>query len=144
MPYSNVIVGYPSTMRFYSDYRLKDFNNLGTDTELIKEKLMENGAVAVSYSCFNSNYKYADDYVSYYDDGFSAADHDDHSNLAHVVAIIGWNDNFSKENFIEGCQPKNDGAWLCKNSWGDTWGSSSDGGYFWMSYETMNTFFLSL
>lgn len=138
LPYSDVAVGYPSTMRFHSDYRLKDFNNLSDDTELIKDRILENGAVAVVYSCFNSNYKYSDDYTSYYDNGFNAIDPDDHSNLGHVVSIIGWDDSFSRENFLEECQPQNDGAWLCKNSWGDNWGTN---GYFWMSYETTNMSF---
>ena len=36
----------------------------------------------------------------------------------HGVAIIGWNDNYPKTNFVEGNQPKNNGAWIIKNSWG--------------------------
>ena len=50
----------------------------------------------------------------------------------HAVSIVGWDDNFSKENFPESCRPKNDGAYLVLNSWGETWG---DNGYFWVSYE---------
>lgn len=36
----------------------------------------------------------------------------------HAVLIVGWDDNYPKENFIEGHQPPEDGAWLVKNSWG--------------------------
>lgn len=138
MPYGDWSVGYPSSMRFYSDYRLKDYSVFGNDTELIKDKIIENGAVTSLFSCFQSNYIYADDYVSYYDNGSALINNND---LSHVVAIVGWDDNFSKEKFHEGCQPENDGAWLCKNSWGDEWGSANDAGYFWMSYETKNTLF---
>jgi C1A family cysteine protease len=47
----------------------------------------------------------------------------------HAVAVVGWDDNFSKKNF--GIPPKGNGAYLVKNSWGTGWGN---GGYFWMSY----------
>lgn len=36
----------------------------------------------------------------------------------HEVAIIGWDDNYSTENFVEGNRPTNNGAWIIKNSWG--------------------------
>lgn len=53
-------------------------------------------------------------------------------NLDHAVSIIGWDDNFSKENFPINNRPSSDGAYLALNSWGDTWG---DNGCFWISYE---------
>lgn len=49
----------------------------------------------------------------------------------HAVSIVGWDDNYSKDNFIT--KPEHDGAWIALNSWGDTWG---DSGYFYISYET--------
>ena len=39
--------------------------------------------------------------------------------MDHAVSIIGWDDEFKKEDFAEKHQPKKDGAWIVKNSWGD-------------------------
>ena len=53
---------------------------------------------------------------------------------SHVVNIIGWDDNFSKDNFTTSGsnKPLNNGAWLAVNSWGSNWGND---GCFWISYE---------
>ena len=48
----------------------------------------------------------------------------------HDVVIIGWDDDYPKEKFASA--PESDGAFLCINSWGETFG---DGGFFHVSYE---------
>lgn len=51
----------------------------------------------------------------------------------HEVVIIGWDDNYSKNNFsvpLEG-----DGAFICQNSWGSEFG---DRGVFYVSYYDTN------
>ena len=47
----------------------------------------------------------------------------------HAVTIVGYDDNYSAENFL--IRPPYDGAWLIKNSWGLNRG---DYGYYWVSY----------
>jgi C1A family cysteine protease len=52
----------------------------------------------------------------------------------HEVLIVGWDDDYPAENFALSSQhatPAGNGAWLCRNSYGDSWKSD---GYFWVSY----------
>lgn len=46
--------------------------------------------------------------------------------------IIGWDDDYSADNFTGSDTPSSNGAWLVKNSYGT---SAGDNGYFWLSYE---------
>ena len=95
-----------------------DFNKT---TELIKHALINYGAVDISY-CAESN-------EPYYNSTNHAFYINETMEYNHLVAIVGWDDNFSKDNFI--ITPPSDGAWIVRNSWGEEWG---DNGYFYMSY----------
>lgn len=94
--------------------------NTSADTEYIKQSIMNYGAVCISY------YSGA----QYYNPGTAAQYCPVNSGTNHAVLVIGWDDEYGKENFKD--IPSGDGAWLVKNSWGETWG---DQGYFWLSYE---------
>lgn len=50
----------------------------------------------------------------------------------HAITIVGWDDNFSKDNFKENNKPVHNGAYIVLNSWGETFG---DNGYFYISYD---------
>lgn len=39
--------------------------------------------------------------------------------INHGISIIGWDDNYAIENFNENHRPKNPGAWIIRNSWGE-------------------------
>lgn len=81
--------------------------------------------------------------LTYYDDekflsadGMSYYDPVHENDVNHAVSIVGWDDNYSKENFGLH-KPQKDGAWIAKNSWGEAFG---DKGYFYISYENKACF----
>lgn len=51
----------------------------------------------------------------------------------HDVIIIGWDDNYPKENFS--VELEGDGAFICQNSWGESFGED---GVFYVSYYDTN------
>ena len=124
--------GYVEALRYYSDYRLKDYSQIPEDINLIKQRIIDKGAVFYGYKSFLDNYYETEDGKwSYADNGTSI--YGEETVGGHAVTIIGWDDNFSKDNFHPETGVKNDGAWLCKNSWGEEWGED---GYFYVSYDS--------
>ena len=100
------------------------------DDNKIKSAIYKYGGVETSIYLempYGESYSvyYNPDTASYYYDGYEEPNHD--------LVIVGWNDNYPKENFA--LKPSSDGAYICKNSWGESFG---DGGYFYISYEDVN------
>lgn len=100
------------------------------DTELIKKTIMDSGAVTANFAVNSKGY--SKNYNSYY------LGKKNNNIYGHTVSVVGWDDNYSKENFDGSYTPTNNGAWLCKNSWGSN--INSIGGYLWISYEDVYIF----
>lgn len=119
--YVTQTVSFPSITK-----SMKNSSSKKTTVEMIRKMIKEHivnygsiGTVIASgdYENYNGNYVMNNNSSTVYD---------------HAVSIVGWDDNFPKENFPERIRPSKNGAYLVLNSWGDAWGND---GYFWISYE---------
>lgn len=94
-----------------------------TNNTAIKEAIMKYGAV-YSLMTFQDSYYNSNTYSYYYKGN---------GDYNHAICIVGWDDNYSKSNFIG--NPPGNGAFIIRNSWGSDWG---DNGYFYVSYYDKN------
>ncbi len=85
-----------------------------TNIDIIKKRVWSEGAVATCM-CYSAGF-------------ISGTNHYQPPSNAllpnHSITIVGWDDD-------KVTQAPEKGAWLCKNSWGPSWGEY---GYFWISY----------
>ena len=107
----------------HSKFHIQDILSLSrssyVDNDDIKKAILKYGAVASGL--YDNDYYLNKDKASYYYNGNKATN--------HAVVIVGWDDSYSRYNFNN--VPQGNGAWICKNSWGENWGKD---GYFYVSY----------
>jgi C1A family cysteine protease len=87
--------------------------------DTVKAALVNYGALDTAMYWTSGSFSGAN--VAYYYSGTASANHE--------IDIVGWDDTYSLANFNSA--PPGDGAFLCRNSWGTSWGAA---GYFWVSY----------
>lgn len=120
-----------STAKFEKNYYYDDeghyhppsgyyFDAGAADT--VKEMIEKYGAVTSRARISNLNSKTGACYSSSYEGAM-----DD-------VTIVGWDDTYSKENFLSECRPEQDGAWIVKCSREDF----AQEGYIYLSYYDYN------
>ncbi len=124
----------PQEDSYDTEYHVKDVYFYDYSVDNVKRAILEHGAV-VSGIFLEEEYWNLDN-ASYYCT-------EDTGN--HAVAIVGWDDSYSRDNFNEYCRPENDGAWIVRNSYGDaeSYEDYDDGydysylkdGYIYVSYE---------
>ena len=109
---------FHDTLKFGNKY-LGDEN-----INLVKQAIIDHGAVFCIFRWNPNSVCYNDSQDAFYTD--------ESSRYGHAVLLVGWNDDYPRENFNPLKQPSKNGAWLVRNSEGV---NKNDNGYFWMSYE---------
>lgn len=122
-PYSPYDFSSPDYVRpvkeLESAMYIPDVRN-ANDTATLKRAIIQYGA---AYTTVNGNEAFTNFYtMGHFNNGNGWGN--------HAVTIIGWDDNYSANNF--NIRAPGDGAWLVKNSWGGQWGNM--GGYYYVSY----------
>jgi len=117
--YDGVFVSGLSPVRHVQDVFFLPDRTGANDNDTIKTALSDYGAVFTAMEWVDASYS-STTHAFYYNGGASGN---------HAVAIVGWDDSYSRTNFAT--QPAGDGAFIVRNSWGSGWG---DGGYFYVSY----------
>ena len=113
-----------------------------SDRDAVKRALMEYGSAFFGYY-FNSTYNTTDSTGAYCCIQDGADDGSYKYGANHGVTLVGWDDNYSRNNFLERSRPSSDGAWIIKNSWGTTGNNAAytKNGYNYISYEDTASFY---
>lgn len=139
------------TYKYYDENDELQYEYRDIATQIIKSEIYNGRGVAISYKADEAtpgqeaDYSFMNvagpnpKYAQYVDDPEAHSDHD--------VCIVGYDDNYSVDNFLPNHRPPHDGAFICKNSWGGTdavdildyeeWGYEGSG-YFYLSYYDMS------
>ena len=111
---------------YLSEVHIKHVNEIPSDYDnnsMIKQLIMEHGSVSAGVDADEEFWgrKHKNLYASFSGKEAEGANHE--------ILIIGWDDGYSAQNFVKA--PPGDGAWLCRNSWGE---GTGEGGYFYLSF----------
>ena len=105
----------------YTDAQVEEIRNQ------IKNHIVKYGAISTK------TYMQSDRFLNKVDSTYEYYCNDNDYVANHAVTIVGWDDNYSKDNFSSSYgKPSHDGAYLILNSWGTSWGT---GGYYYVSYD---------
>ena len=121
-------ISFPS---IYKDEESQE--NIEKFRKEVKNHIKKYGSIYASIKIAETEMDYEkEDTSDYFNEETHALCYKGNGYSNHAISIVGWDDNYPKENFAEANKPQNDGAYIALNSWGEHWG---DNGYFYISYE---------
>ena len=115
--------GSDSNLKIYSDDEISNFRNA------IKNHIVNYGAISAVTAGNKLQYYSNQNNLSSSEAYFC---NDESVKRDHAVTIVGWDDNYSRDNFTGAAKPKNNGAYICLNSYGT---GNFKNGYLYISYE---------
>lgn len=125
----DLTVQIPESKAYNSAAYLKNASVSKYSEERMKEMLLNDHAVSIMLY-MKESYANPDTAAYCYPVGKSNS-----TVINHIVTVVGWDDTYSKDNFLPVSNVTSDGAWIIKNSWGEKKG---DGGYYYLSYQDPN------
>lgn len=126
---NDLTVQIPESKAYNSAAYLKNASVSKYSEERMKEMLLNDHAVSIMLY-MKESYANPDTAAYCYPVGKSNS-----TVINHIVTVVGWDDTYSKDNFLPVSNVTSDGAWIIKNSWGEKKG---DGGYYYLSYQDPN------
>lgn len=118
--------GYSEYQRYNAYYRMQSSDLLQqVDTAgrtVIKQWLMESGAVSASFYSKGIFFDNGDS-IAYYQKRHGIGDAD------HAVLLVGWDDNYSRENFQKAVSPSRTGRGWCGTAGGQMMLAAATSGY---------------
>ena len=100
------------------------------DNNSLKKAILEYGGLYATMQLYTPYYAGTSELIPYWNN--NGAYYCPEKGAGHAVTLVGWDDNYSKENFNANCRPAGNGAWIVKDSYGVE--LPRDNGYIYVSY----------
>lgn len=100
----------------FPDYNKQTSENRTAIMNQLKQHIQDYGSIYAGIHGADAN---SSNYSCYNPDTAAKYCGDESHTSDHAISIIGWDDNYSRDNFAKDSKPTSNGAWIVRNSWGE-------------------------